>query len=53
MKTVSNQEIKFDHDYRLDVASHVPLKARGRRIKKTPRTAIISLAAKRAIEGKW
>ena len=45
--------LQWEHEQRLDVADHVPLERKGRRTKKTPRTALISRAAKRAAEGKW
>lgn len=41
------------HEQRLDRAEDLPLPRRGRRIKKRPRTAIISRAAKAAIEHKF
>lgn len=39
-----------DHEYRLDVATYVPLKRRGKRYKRRPRTAIISLVTQEAIK---
>lgn len=39
-----------EHTYRLDRAEDVPIKRRGRRVKRRPNTAIISRYAQWAIE---
>jgi hypothetical protein len=37
-------EVRYEHEQRLDICRTTPLRRRGRRIKKRPRTAIISRA---------
>jgi hypothetical protein len=46
-----SEEIKRDHELRLDVCDDIPLRRRGRRIRKRARTAIISRAAEES--RKW
>lgn len=45
-------EIMAEHLLRLDLCNTVPLKRRGKRIKRRPNTALISLAANELVESR-